>query len=249
MDKIQIIILAGGKGTRMQSNGPKVLVHAGGKPIILRLLKAVKTVCSNPTIIVGYQGEEVIKATENKYHYVWQKEQLGTGHAVARAKVELENKEFERIVILPGDHPLLSETALLKLIATHEEAGAVLTLTTGQVENFSGDYSAFYNFGRIVRNGSGSVLRIVELKDASDEEKKITEVNLGYYCFKPDWLWQNIEKLQDNNKAKEYYLTDLVGLAREQGQKIQAQLIDNIVEGFGINTPEQLMIVEKCLNK
>jgi len=249
MDKTQIIILAGGKGTRMQSNGPKVLVHAGGKPIILRLLRAVEKVCDRPTIIIGYQGEEVIKATENKYHYVWQKEQLGTGHAVACAKVELENKDFERIVILPGDHPLLREETLVKLIEAHNQSGAVLTLTTGQVENFNGDFAAFYNFGRIIRNGDGSVLRIVELKDASDVEKNITEVNLGYYCFKPDWLWQNIEKLQDNNKAKEYYLTDLVGLAREQGQKIQAQLIDNIVEGFGINTPEQLMIVEKYLNK
>jgi len=233
----------------MQTNGSKVLVEVGGEPIIFRLLKVVETVCPRPTIIVGYQGEEVIEATENKYHYVWQKEQLGTGHAVACAKAELENKEFERIVVLPGDHPLLSEETLIKLIAAHEQSGAILTLITGQVESFDGDFAAFYNFGRIIRNGDGSVLRIVELKDASEEEKKITEVNLGYYCFKPGWLWQNIEKLKDHNQAKEYYLTDLVELAREQGQKIQANLVDNIVEGFGINTPEQLMIVEKYLNK
>jgi bifunctional UDP-N-acetylglucosamine pyrophosphorylase/glucosamine-1-phosphate N-acetyltransferase len=247
MDKTQIIILAGGKGTRMQTNGPKVLVRVGGEPIILRLLKTVGAVCSKPTIIIGYQGEEVIKATGNKYHYVWQKEQLGTGHAVACARAELENKDFERIIVLPGDHPLLGEATLLKLIAAHGESGATLTLTTGQVENFDGDYAAFYNFGRIIRGSDGSVLRIVELKDASEEEKKITGGNLGYYCFQADWLWQNIDKLQDNNRANEYYLTDLVGLAREQGQKIQANIIDNIVEGFGINTPEQLAIVEKYI--
>lgn len=247
MDKTQIIILAGGKGTRMQTNGPKVLVEAGGVPIILRLLKAVETVCPKPTIIIGYQGEKVIEATENKYHYVWQKEQLGTGHAVACARAELENKKFERIIVLPGDHPLLGEATLLKLVTAHEEAGAILTLTTGRVENFDGDFAAFYNFGRIIRNGDGSVQRIVELKDAVEAEKKITEVNLGYYCFQADWLWQNIDKLQDLNRANEYYLTDLVGLACEQGQKIQPYLIDNIVEGFGINTPEQLAIVEKYI--
>jgi bifunctional UDP-N-acetylglucosamine pyrophosphorylase/glucosamine-1-phosphate N-acetyltransferase len=144
---------------------------------------------------------------------------------------------------------LLSDTTLLKLTAAHEQSGATLTLTTGQVESFEGDFAAFYNFGRIVRNSDGSVLRIVELKDASDEEKKITEVNLGYYCFQSEWLWQNIDKLQDLNKAKEYYLTDLVGLAREQGQKIQANIVDDIVEGFGINTPEQLAIAEKYIKK
>jgi bifunctional UDP-N-acetylglucosamine pyrophosphorylase/glucosamine-1-phosphate N-acetyltransferase len=247
MDKTQIIILAGGKGTRMQSNGPKVLVQAGDEPIILRLLKAVETVCPKPTIIVGYQGEKVIEATGNKYHYVWQKEQHGTGHAVACAKAELENKDFERIIVLPGDHPLLSAATLLKLIAAHEQSGAILTMTTGRVDSFDGDFAAFYNFGRIVRNNDGSVMRIVELKDASEEEKKITEVNLAYYCFQADWLWQNIDKLQDLNKAKEYYLTDLVGFACNQGQKIQANIIDDIVEGFGINTPEQLAIAEKYI--
>jgi len=247
MNKTQIIILAGGKGTRMQMNGPKALVQAGGEPIILRLLKAVDKICERPTIIVGYQGEKVIEAAGNKYHYVWQKEQLGTGHAVACARAELENKDFERIIVLPGDHPLLSEATLLKLIAAHEQSGAILTLTTGRVESFDGDFAAFYNFGRIIRNGDGSILRIVELKDASENEKKITEVNLGYYCFQADWLWQNIDKLQDINNANEYYLTDLVGLAREQGKKIQSHLIVNLIEGFGINTPEQLAIVEKYL--
>ncbi len=247
MEKTQIIILAGGKGMRMNAEGPKVLVEAGGIPIILRLLKAVERVCARPTIIVGYQGEKVVEATGNKLHYVWQGEQLGTGHAVACARAELENQGFERIIVLPGDHPLLGEATLLKLAAAHEDAGATLTLTTGRVENFDGDFTIFYNFGRIVRGDDGQVERIVELKDASEQEKKITEVNLGYYCFQADWLWQNIDKLQDFNNAKEYYLTDLVGLAREQGQKIQAKVIDNIVEGFGINTPEQLSIVEKYL--
>jgi bifunctional UDP-N-acetylglucosamine pyrophosphorylase/glucosamine-1-phosphate N-acetyltransferase len=249
MDKTQIIILAGGKGTRMQTDGPKVLVEAGGVPIILRLLKAVEAVCPKPTIIVGYRGEKVIEATGNKYHYIWQKEQLGTGHAVACARAELENKDFERIIVLPGDHPLLSEATLLKLAEAHEESGAILTLTTGRVESFDGDFAAFYNFGRIVRNGDGSVLRIVELKDANEREKKNIEVNLGYYCFQADWLWQNIDKLQDFNKAKEYYLTDLVRLAVDRGEKVSVFTVEDIAEGFGINTPEQLAIAEKYLNR
>lgn len=249
MDKTQIIILAGGKGTRMQSDGPKVLVPAGGEPIILRLLRAIERICPRPAIIVGYQGEKVIEMTGNRLHYIWQREQLGTGHAIACAKTELENEGFERIIVLPGDHPLLNEETVLRLVAAHKRSGAVLTLSTGLVVSFDGDFSVFYNFGRIVRGGDGQIARIVELKDATDTEKKITEVNLGYYCFQADWLWQNIDKLQNNNQAKEYYLTDLVGLAREQGKKIQAHLVDNIIEGFGVNTPEQLEVVEKYINK
>jgi len=247
MDKTQIIILAGGKGTRMQSNGPKVLVEVGGEPIILRLLKAVETVCSNSTIIVGYQGEEVIKATENKYHYIWQKEQLGTGHAVACAREALADEVIKNIVVLPGDHPLISTETLEELVRLHESSGATLTLTTGMADNFIGDFAAFYNFGRIVRDRTGAVDRIVELKDANEEEKKISEVNFGYYCFDSAWLWKNIDKLKDNNKAKEYYLTDLVQLAVNQGEKISVFTTKDTAEGFGINMPEQLAIVEKYL--
>lgn len=247
MPKTQIIILAGGKGTRINANGLKVLIPVGGQPILLRLLRAVKPLCPKPIIVVGYQGEKVIAATKNQYHYVWQREQLGTGHAVACAREYLENKAIKNIIVLPGDHPLVSEETLAELVKLHEEAEATLTLTTGLVDDFAGDFALFYNFGRIIRGVGGDVRKIVELKDADEKEKAVSEVNLGYYCFSPPWLWQNIGKLKDNNQAGEYYLTDLIQAAVKQGKKIGVLKIKNIVEGYGINTSEQLAAVEKYL--
>lgn len=232
----------------MNADGPKVLVEVGGRAILSRLLEAVTAICERPTIVVGYEGEKVIEATGGKFHYVWQREQLGTGHAVACARESLAREPIKNIIVLPGDHPMVSASTLSDLLRTHEQGGAVLTMTSGEADSYEGDYAAFYNFGRIKRNNAGEVERIVELKDASEEEKNISEVNFGYYCFKPDWLWQNIDQLKDDNKAKEYYLTDLVKLAVDRGEKIGVFTADNIAEGFGVNTPEQLAIVEKYLS-
>lgn len=240
----QLIILAGGKGTRMNSDLPKVLTPVGGTPIIRRLLDAVRPVFDRPAIVVGYRAEEIEAVLGDRYAYVRQAEQLGTGHAVACAKERLAGEGYRNIVVVPGDHPFIGASTLERLLDTHGRSGARVTLATVSVPDFSGDFASFYNFGRIVRDQAGFVARIVEQKDASEEELSIREVNTGYYCFDATWLWENIDRLGDANAAHEYYLTDMVGLAHTQGMRVAAWTIENPYEGLGVNTPEQLAVAE-----
>jgi bifunctional UDP-N-acetylglucosamine pyrophosphorylase/glucosamine-1-phosphate N-acetyltransferase len=244
---VHIVLLAAGKGTRMKSDMPKVLQPVGGVPIILRLLNSVEPICPQPTLIVGYKAEEVVAATDNKYNYVVQHEQLGTGHAIMAAKESLKGREdVKNILILLGDHPLVQTKTLENLISNHEKSGAMITLATTIVDEYTGLKSVFNHYGRIVRDEHGNVDRIVEFKDATPAEKQIKEVNVSYYCINADWLWENIEKIGNNNAAHEYYLTDIVGIARSQDKRVDAFPFNNI-ECLGINTLEELQIVEKAL--
>jgi bifunctional UDP-N-acetylglucosamine pyrophosphorylase / glucosamine-1-phosphate N-acetyltransferase len=242
-----IIILAGGKGTRMKSELPKVLHEIKGTPIILRQLENMSSLCPEPTIIVGFKADEVRQATGNRYHYVEQKEQLGTGHAIMCAKENLKDKDFQTIIVLPGDHPLVKAETFEKLLNLHNQQKAVVTIGTYVVPHYEEQYSMFMNFGRVIRGEDGTVSKIVEFKDATDEERACKEVNLSYYCFDAQWLWNNIDKISNNNKAGEYYLTDLVQIAKDQGLIVAAYPIQDINECLGINSPEQLAMVEAAL--
>ncbi len=242
----QIIILAGGKGTRMKSDRPKVLTKIKKISIIKHLLKNVVSVCAKPTIIVGYKGEEVIKETKNKYHYIWQKKQLGTGHAIACAKNDLiKNKNIKNIIVIPGDHPFVSGDTLKKLIKISNKNKAIISMATITVPNFENNFSSFYNCGRIIRNNKKEIEKIIELKDANEKQKLTKEVNVSYYCFNANWLWKNIEELKNNNKAKEYYLTDMIKIAVQKKKKISSIKIKNSIEGLGINNLKQLKILKQ----
>jgi bifunctional UDP-N-acetylglucosamine pyrophosphorylase/glucosamine-1-phosphate N-acetyltransferase len=245
MKSNKIIILAGGKGTRMKTEIPKVLTQVKGKTLISYLLKNVEEVYAEPSFIIGYKGEEVIEATENKYHYIWQRQQLGTGHAISCAKDQLENKGYKNIMVVPGDQPLISGKTLKMALDHHKDNESVITLITAEVPNYEGDFANYYNCGRIVKDDNGKVEKIVELKDASDECKEINEVNLSCYCFNADWLWSNIGSLKNNNKAQEYYLTDLIEMAVEQKRAVHSISLIDPIEGLGVNSMEQLEIVEK----
>jgi len=244
-----VIILAGGKGTRMKSDCPKVLVELGGKPLISRLLEAVTPVCLRPTVIVGYGSDKVMAALGDRCEYAHQAEQLGTGHAVSVARKDLDRPDIRNIIVLYGDHPLVSEETVRALVARHEEGGGAVTIATVTVPSFEGDFQAFYHYGRIIRGEEGEVQGIVELKDATDAERAVREVNPGYYCFNARWLWDNIKELENNNKAKEYYLTDMIGIAVKKGERIATTTIQNPPEGMGVNTIEELHIAEKYLSK
>lgn len=243
----QIIIMAGGKGTRMQSEIPKVLTVVKGISIIDRLLNNISGICEKPILIVGHKGQEVIDATKNQYRYIWQGEQLGTGHAIMCAREELQNEDIRNIVVLPGDHPLVSRETVLDLIESHKNSEAIISLVIAKVENFEGDNSVFYNYGRILRNDKNEVCGIIEFKDATEQQKLITELNLSYYCFNAKWLWDNIMKLKNNNNSKEYYLTDILGMAIRQNLKINSITAKDNKEAMGINTQEQMRLVEKYL--
>lgn len=244
----------------MKSETPKVLIEANGRPLIAHLLKNIAPVAPRPTIVVGYRGEEVIGRLEGRndndydnqnvrgtrYDYVWQKEQLGTGHAVACAKESLQNKGVKNVVVLYGDHALVTAETVNGLVEARESNDATIAMGAITVPSFEGDNSAFERFGRIIRDELGNVVENVEFKDATSEQRAMCEVNPSYFCFEANWLWENIEKIQNKNAAREYYLTDLVKLAFSQRKKVVTVPIDP-VEGMGANTPEELSIVNKYL--
>lgn len=241
----QVVVLAGGKGSRMQSDIHKVLHEVNGIPIIKRLLESVRMVAEKPVLVIGYKGDDLKEALGESCEYVYQAEQLGTGHALLCTRPTLVGRGYKNIIVMPGDHPLVSAETLQGLIAIREEHGANVSLAVVSVPHYEGDYAGFAHFGRIVRDEAGMVTRIVEYKDASEEERRIREVNPSYYCFDATWLWQNIDRLKNENVAHEYYLTDMVALAHEDGGVVPSVVMTNPFEGLGINDRKQLEIIEK----
>ena len=246
MDKV--IVLAAGKGTRMDSELPKVLVPIKGRPMISYLIEEIikSGVCAKPIIVVSPDNKELIKEALKDFtcDYVVQTEQLGTGHAFASAK-SLIPAETENIIGLYGDHPFVKAESIRKLLEEHE---GVLTMMITKVKDFEGWHKNFYHWGRIVRNNKvlsfkKPVKAIIEFKDATDEEKKITEVNPSFFCFDNKWLWENIDKLKNKNNQQEYYLTDLVKIAFDQNHKIHTLTI-NPKEAIGVNSKEELEVAE-----
>lgn len=234
------IILAAGDGKRMQSTTPKVMSLLHGRPLVDYAVSAVEQIhlSEKPVVIVSPKHTLVQEFLKERADYVIQKEQLGTGHAVGSAFDFLKNK-FENIIVLYGDMPFLSPSSIEKLIAEHEGQKNTITMATVTVPNFLDEYKALYSFGRVVRDSSGKIIRSVELKDASEEEKNIKEVNPCYYCFRSDWLWPHLASLKNVNAQQEYYLTDLIKMAIDERGKISSVSIDPH-EAIGINTKEDL---------
>lgn len=249
-DKIKIIILAAGRGTRMNHDLQKTLVPLSGKPMIKHLLESVAKsgIGDKPVIVVGYRKEEVMKELGNKYDYVVQNEQLGTGHAVMSAQAKLENKS-DHVLVLYGDHPLVRSETIKKLADKHLETGGKITMAIVKLPDFEDWRTVFYsNFSRIIRDQSGKIIKDIQFKDANDEEKKVTEINPCYFCFEAKWLWSKLKTLKRDNVQKQYYLTDLIELAMQE--KIKIESIDiNPEEALGANSKEELEILEKFAPK
>ncbi|MDO8466850.1 MAG: NTP transferase domain-containing protein [bacterium] len=241
----QLVILAGGQGKRMNHHLPKPLVPIAGKSIIERLLERMRDLFPKPVIVIGHKSQEIRNALGSSYTYAEQKEQRGTGDALLSAKEALS--DFETIVVIPGDNPLVSRETIEAMLADQEGNNSVMAMATIKVPNFENEFKVCERYGRVIRSSDGSANRIVEFKDATDEEKKITEVNPSYYVFDTNWLWENIGKIKPNNAAGEYYLTDLLNIATEQGHKVPAVKVKNPIEGMGVNNPEELAIVEKYI--
>ncbi len=248
--KIRIIILAGGKGERMQSDLPKVLAEVKGKSMIEHLLEAVRKsgIDNRPVIVVGYGKEKVMAKLGKEYNYVIQNEQLGTGHAVMSAQELLENK-LGHVLVLYGDHSLVSTETIKKLTSKHLESGGKITMATAKLPDFKDWRALFYkNFSRIVRDENDKIIKDVQFRDASEEEKKITEVNPCYFCFEAKWLWKKLKTLKNDNAQKQYYLTDLVKLAIQEKIKIESISISP-EEALGVNSKEELEILERLMVK
>jgi bifunctional N-acetylglucosamine-1-phosphate-uridyltransferase/glucosamine-1-phosphate-acetyltransferase GlmU-like protein len=249
LEKMGVVILAAGRGKRMHNQLPlpKVIYPLHGQPMMSYLLAAIakSELKTKPTIVIAPDLDVIQETFGEKYDYAIQREQLGTGHAVFSAKEKLQ--KFDHILVLYGDHPCISSITINDLKAIHLKEGRVLTMATVKVPNFDDWRRSFYDFGRIIRNKNGQIFKIVEVRDATDKQKEIREINPSYFCFKTDWLWQNINKLKNNNAQKEYYLTDLVNIACEGGKKIATIEIDPR-EALGVNTAEQLELISQLID-
>ncbi len=240
-NKIKIVILAGGIGKRMQSDLPKVLAPLRGSHMIGHVLDSVGKISNEkPLVIIGHKGDLIKKELGETCCYALQPEALGTGHAVSCAKEDC--LDAENIVVLSGDQPFITGETIKNLIDKHLESNAKITFTTTIVGDFLDWRNAFIAFGRILRK-DGKVNGIREFRDANEEERKITEVNAGCYIFNAKWLWENLEKVKNQNAQNEYYLTDLLHIAAKNNEKIETITIEPH-EALGANTKEELQILE-----
>lgn len=233
------IILAAGKGTRMKSQLPKCAFPILKKPMIEYILENVeKSVIDEATLIVGHQKEVFYEMLEDRVHFVEQKEQLGTGHAVKVAKSELADKEGTTIIML-GDMPLVDTKVIDKVFAFHEDRGNDLTVVTTKYDNPKG-------YGRIVRSEYGIIDAIVEHNDCTNEQKQIKEVNTGIYLVNNKLLFEAVDKIQVNERKGEYYLTDIVEIMRRDYIVGTFELWDS-EKVMGINDLYSVSIAEKYL--
>lgn len=237
------IILAAGKGTRMRSELPKVLHHFRGEPFVRRIAQTARKAVESVVVVVGYRGDEVIEVLPNGVLVARQEMQLGTGDAV-RSALNAVPDDSEVVVVIPGDLPQIDSETITKLLQIHLAQISPLTFATAVTPDFEDWRNSFYRFGRIVRDEHGRVRRIVEYKDATDTERDIHEVNVGIYVFDLVWLRIHIPQLRSENAAGEIYLTDLIALAVSQGAGVSAVPIPDIRQGAGVNSPEELHLLE-----
>ncbi|MCX6752118.1 MAG: NTP transferase domain-containing protein [Candidatus Nomurabacteria bacterium] len=248
-DKLKIIILAAGKGTRMKMDEPKALAMFKGKPFIEHILETIKKLDPKikPIIVIGYKKEQIKKVLGDEHIYAEQTEQLGTGHAVMSAK-NVVGEDHEIVLVISVDQPLVSKETLKRIITVHTKEKPTITLATVTVPDFEEWRVGLNHFGRIVRGGNGLIKGIVEFKDANVEERKIKELNPALYAFDAKWLWDNIKKIKNENTQAEYYLTDLIKIATEQKKKIETVQMENIIEALQPNCKEELEILTKIVS-
>lgn len=227
------VVLAAGAGTRMKSDKPKVLHEICGKPMVTHVTsQAAEAGAENIIVVVGHGGDRVREAIDDgKLKFALQSEQLGTGHAVMQAVGSVPDEGG--VFVLCGDTPLITSETLRSFAEFHEGSSHAVTVLTALFDDPTG-------YGRIIRAEDGSLLRIVEQKDASEAERAVKEVNAGMYCFDAAFLKENITKLSADNAQQEYYITDLIGMAVESGAGAGAFTVADADEIMGVNNRVQL---------
>ena len=230
------VILAAGKGTRMKSDLAKVLHKVGGKAMVVRVIESIQPLIPHHThVVVGHQADQVkaeVRAHAADTRFALQEELLGTGDAVKAALPGLDD-DVTDVLVLCGDIPLIQTRTLEDLMVSHRENKAAVTVLAVTVDTPKG-------YGRIIQDDQGQVSAIREEADASEQEKLIQQVNSGIYCFHRRFLEEGIQKLHPENNQKEYYLTDLIGMAVESGLKTSCKTMDDPVQVMGVNTLEEL---------
>ncbi len=238
------VVLAAGKGTRMKSELPKVLFPVCGKPMIDYLLDALdRAGIDEILVVVGYQKEKVIDALKNRKNvkFAEQKELLGTGHAVMSCRKELEGFDGP-VFIIAGDNPMLQSSTVERLFEEYEKNNASCIIGSVYKENPFG-------MGRILRNDAGDFIGVVEEKDASEEQRKIKEINISYYVFNTPDLLISLDSIRNNNAQKEYYITDVPQILLAAGKKILALPVLKEIECLGVNSQADVAEVEKVMKQ
>lgn len=240
--KRMAIVLAAGQGKRMKSKLYKVLHPVCGKPMVGHVLDAVESVeCERTVVIVGHGAEAVQQFLGDRAEYALQAEQLGTGHAVKQAKALLDGEEGTTLVIC-GDTPLVTPETLAQLMELHNRAQASATILTAELNDPTG-------YGRVIRAEEGSVLKIVEQKDCTTEEQLVKEINTGTYCFDNVKLFAALEQIRNDNAQQEYYLTDVIGIMKAQGDIVQAYCTPDNSEAIGVNDRLVLSEAERFMRE
>ncbi|MCX5750739.1 MAG: NTP transferase domain-containing protein [Candidatus Saganbacteria bacterium] len=239
---IKAIVLAAGKGVRMESDLPKVFHEILGRPMLAYVLDTLMDLeIDDIYVVVGHKKELIIEYFEGwPLQFVSQDQQIGTAHAVMQAKAALAGFSGT-VLVLNGDMPLISKKTIFKMLQLHAKNSASATVLTAKL-NEPG------SFGRIIREANGEVIKIVEAKDASPEELKVNEVNTGTYCFDAESLVSALEDVKAENVQKEYYLTDTIEILKEKEEKVFAYCTDNPIEAMGVNTKDELGKIESLLS-
>ncbi len=240
MTPVTIVILAAGLGTRMKSRRAKVLHRAGGKALVQHVVDTSLELTSPDRIfvVVGHQAEAVQDAVARPgIRFIEQKEQKGTGHAVAIGRPLLQDLDGY-LMVLYGDCPLLETATLRRLIEAQEAGGEAGVLMTADMADPTG-------YGRVIRSADGHVAAIVEQKAATPEQLAIREANMGIYCYRADLFWKHVDAIKPNNPANEFYLTDLVEILNRAGHRVGAMQIPDAREALGINTRLELAEVDR----
>lgn len=240
--KLAAVALAAGQGTRMKSDLPKVLHPLGGRPMITYTVETIRALADiPPVLVVGHGAEAVQEVVGNGVICVEQAEQLGTGHAVLQAREILQGRA-DLVLVTYADMPLLTVETLRRLVEQqHSNSGPVTMLTL-----FHEDPRGF---GRVVRDESEAVIKVVEQAVATPEQLAIRELNAGVYCFDADWLWIRVDRIPLSLPKREYYLTDLIGMAAAEGLRVEALATGNSDETLGINTRVHLSEAERVLRR
>lgn len=244
MGKFATIIMAAGKGTRMNDpSKAKVMFEVNGKPMIEHVVELARSLGSERIVaVVGFQRDSVIEHLQSVYPQIeiaMQEPQLGTGHAVMQAEPLLRTYTGD-VLVLSGDVPILRKSTIEKLIDQHWDNNAVGTILTAELEEPAG-------YGRILRSKIGYVLGIIEHKDATEEQQKVKEINSGIYLFDNKYLFTALQHISPHNAQNEYYLTDVFGYFYKKKLVVSALMTDDYNEIRGVNTLEQLQETEEAL--
>lgn len=249
MKRVSAVVMAAGLGKRMHSKKAKVLHQVAGRPMVWYVVSLAQQVADSTVVVLGHQSDEVRSILEQgetgfrPINIVLQTKQLGTGDAVKQARAALRksgNPVMNHCLILNGDTPLLTKQTVCDLLQRHEAEKAVVTLLTTELDNPQG-------YGRVVRGEGQQVLKIVEDSDASTKERALREVNVGTYVVERKFLFSSLDQLEPKNAQGEYYLTDMIEIAVARGLRVSVVKESNVTECLGINTREQLAVVEQVM--